>query len=163
MAIAADLYKALNLFEISRSRVQLSPGAFLIKMDIKKYYEGMNKDLPSFEGFNAEFEIDDIEKGNFALHIACRMVDKTEKFRKILEEYLHADGSSIAVLMEIKGMDDMDKEKINHAYKELILIERDLSLAEIENNEHDLIDHPGANPEKSRTLIPAPLRGSPAK
>ena len=109
-------------------------------MEIRKYYEKIAKELPSFDSFNCEFEIEDIEKGNFALHIASRIVDKTEKFRKILEEYLHADGSSIAILMEIKGMNEKDKEKINQAYQELILIERALCIAEIDNNEQQLID-----------------------
>ena len=125
------------LREISRSRVQLSPGAFYSKMDIKKYYEELKKKakLPDFETVDSEFQIGEIDKGNYGLQISEKIAEKTDRFRKFLEEYLHADGSSVAVLMEIKGMNEKDKESINLMYKEIVLIERNLALAELDNRD----------------------------
>lgn len=110
-------------------------------MEIKKYYEEIrkNKDLPSFDEINLEFGIDCIEKGNFALQIAERIIEKTEKYRKFLEEFLHADGSSIAVLMEINGMDKKEKDSISSLYQELTIIEREFLLAELESREEVIL------------------------
>jgi len=108
---------------------------------MKEKYEQIKKgkNLPSYEELDNEFCVGDIEGSNFLLKISEKIVEKTEKYRKILEEYLHADGSSIAVLMEIKVMDDTDKEKINRLYMELILIERSFLEAELENNEEKFL------------------------
>lgn len=106
-------------------------------MEIKDYYKELSKKkgLPNFEDINSEFEIDDIKDGNFAKKIAEKISCKAEKYRKIFEEFLQADGNSLAALIEIKNMSEADTEKINSIYKELILIERGCLLAEIENSE----------------------------
>ena len=111
-------------------------------MNVKDYYEEIskNRDLSSFNEINSEFEIDSIEKGNFARQIAEKIVEKTEKFRKVLEDFLHSDGSSIAVLMEIKGMDEKDKDMITSLYKELTIIERNSLLVDLDDHEDALLD-----------------------
>ncbi|MBD3164788.1 hypothetical protein GF323_06325 [Candidatus Woesearchaeota archaeon] len=105
-------------------------------MDIENFYETEIRcgNLPSYGEFNSQFQIDDIEKGNFEKQISEKITEKTERFRKLMEEFLNPDGSSVAILMETKGMDDKYKEKINHAYKELIIIERNFALAELDND-----------------------------
>ena len=129
-------------------------------MDIKEYYErvGKNKNLPSFEEINSEFEIDSIEKGNFAKQIAGKIVEKTENFRKVLEEFLHSDGSSIAVLMEIKGMDEKDKDKINSIYKKLTILERNFLLVDLDDNEEGLLGFIEKSLEKWESIKPS-LKG----
>lgn len=111
-------------------------------MKIKEYYEKISKKkgLPSYKDFDSEFDIGSIEEGNFAMQIAEKIAEKVEKFRKMIEEFLHTDGSSLAVLMEIKGMDEKDKEKMNSIYKELMIIERNFLLVELENKEGSFLD-----------------------
>lgn len=111
-------------------------------MKIKEYYEKIckKKGLPSYKDFDSEFDIGSIEEGNFAMQIAEKIAEKVEKFRKMIEEFLHTDGSSLAVLMEIKGMDEKDKEKMNSIYKELMIIERNFLLVELENKEGSFLD-----------------------
>ena len=125
-------------------------------MEIKEYYTEIskNKELPSFNDINSEFGIDCIEKGNFLLQIAERIVDKTEKYRKVLEEFLHADGSNIAVLMELKGMDEKEKDSMNLLYQELTIIEREFLLVELDNQEEVILTFIDKSIEKWNSIKP---------
>jgi len=109
-------------------------------MKIQEYYQETSKncDLPNFDIFNSIFDIDDIEHGNFSKKIAERMVDKFENYRKLLEEYLTADGSNLAVLNEIKGMNDKDKELIISCYTKCVLVDREFMILELSENDFSL-------------------------
>ncbi|MBR9698831.1 hypothetical protein GOV09_00035 [Candidatus Woesearchaeota archaeon] len=104
-------------------------------MDINSVYTDLQKELklPSFEKFNAEFEISGIDEGYVPRKIAERIVERVEKYRKFLEEFLHADGMSLAILSEIKIMDDKDKDTMNALYKEMIVLEREFQICELLN------------------------------
>ncbi len=97
-------------------------------MDIKQLCQKMK--VP-FEEFDAEFDLSTIE-GNAQKKMAEKIVEKVEKYRKLLEEFLNADGNSYAVLTEMKGMDE-DKETLHSLYRELIVLERDFQLSDLEN------------------------------
>ena len=107
-------------------------------MDIKKYFSEIKGDLPSFEEFDSEFEISDIET-NFAFKIGEKICDKVDKYRKIIEDFIHSDGSNLAVLMEINGLDEKDKEELNILYRDMIIIDRNFLICELENKESNYI------------------------
>jgi hypothetical protein len=109
-------------------------------MEIKEY---CNKNKLDYSNLDSEFDISSIEKGNFSLKIAEKIVEKVEKYRKLMEEFLQADGSSFAALMEIKGFDEKDKDKINHIYKDLIMIDREFLVNELENDEKSTLEFIG--------------------
>ena len=102
-------------------------------MKIKEYYE-KNK-LPDFNRYNPEFGFEQIEEGNFAKEISERILEKIEKYRKILEEFINTDGSSLSVLIELKAVDENDRDEINSLFKELIVIERGFLITELQNSE----------------------------
>ncbi len=105
-------------------------------MDCRAFYEGMAREhgLPSFDEVNTEFHIEDIDD-RFLFHILERVVEKIEKYRKFLEDYIQPDGSSYAVLMEIKTLTEKNKDTIQMLYRELMLIERNYLLVDLEDNE----------------------------
>jgi hypothetical protein len=109
-------------------------------MGVKEYCKGLKKEgLPSFEEMDSEFDISEIEQGNFARKISEKIAEKIKRFRELLEEYMHADGSSVAALNEIREMDDSDKDRISSSYKELILIDRNFMQVDLENNEEGFL------------------------
>jgi len=102
-------------------------------MDIKKIYKEIGLSVP-FEEFNAEFDIQSIEDGYVPKQIAALLNERFEKYRKIIEEYVQADGNSVAVLTEIKVFDDDDKTLMNNLFKELIQLEHAFNICELKNS-----------------------------
>jgi len=100
-------------------------------MEIKDFCKekGLN-----FDNLDNEFCIAEIED-NYARKIADKIIERVEKYRKFIEEFLHADGSNVAVLMEIKGLDDKQKELMNDMYKKLMLLEREYMIIELSDNQ----------------------------
>jgi len=106
-------------------------------MDIKDVYQGLRKasSLPEFGIFDKEFDIEGIQQPS-SRKIAEKVMEKLSKYREYLEGFLHGDGS-LDILMEMKAINDTDKEGMNTCYKELVMIDRDFMLADLENKGFD--------------------------
>ncbi len=111
-------------------------------MPIMEYYSKISKkyNLPAFADFNKEFEIDNIHHGFLAKRIADKMVDKTDRYRKMLERFLHPNVDSIQELTELKVIDRDCREQIMCLYVELVLIERNFNICDLENDEKKFIN-----------------------
>ena len=107
-------------------------------MDVKEYYS--KKGLPDFAMVASEFDLSSIEGENFARKIAEKLIEKIEKYRHLLEEFLHADGNSFSVLMEMREMTEVEKEEVSALYQELVVIERSFLAADLDAKEEALLE-----------------------
>lgn len=108
--------------------------------ELKKDYREIQKkyDLPDFEKFNEDFQIEKIsetETDFLAREIRKFIMDKFSNYLRFIETILHPVNASMFIFSVIKSIGNEEKKKLTDIYKKLIkneveFIELDLKFSE---------------------------------
>jgi hypothetical protein len=106
--------------------------------DIKTTYTALAKQhkLPSYEELNKQFDIDTIdpESKHLEKEVAKKIFERIELFKKILESAMQPD-VSILSMQESEYLTESDHETIADILRRLMLLDRTLLIAELQNDE----------------------------
>lgn len=108
-------------------------------MDVKELYSeirGKNKDLPSFEELDSEFEISTVEERFPLRNIRRKIAEKVEYYSKIIEELLQPD-TNLIPMYECRVFREDEKEDIYDVLKKLMFILRSSSEVALKSDEKE--------------------------
>jgi len=109
----------------------------------EKEYRPLRKKytLPSFVDMDKEFEISDIETGNFPLkQIRVKMIEKIETYINLLNDVINPDPHSLINLQEMNNFKKDEREKMYETFKTLmILFRKHIKLDLLNKEEEDAV------------------------